>query len=1092
MISKFKSRMLSIFLTAVMLMSVFAVGQISADAAEQPISVTVGDVLYKYRDSKAIFELINTYRNQNNLASVEMDYTMLDTAMLRAVELSVYASVTRPNGSKYVDDYSQLIAYDAMSNGSVVKEWKNNDTSNTVMLSSSCKSVGIGVVEVAGCKHVCVLLSNKASSNVIDPQLLLFSKTDNQTIQALPSVLSDVETAFATGTTVLCGSSINAYLYVTNKLYPSAGALLTADNMNVTISNTDSFTYTYGQINAIYPGESKVTITSKQSSAVSASATVKAVSLSLESCSFAAIPDQYYTGKAITPTVSGKDSSGQTLVLDTDYTVEYANNIQPGTATVTIKGKGKYAGYTKTLSFNIVVNQDNAFSITAKVSPASIILGDSATISVSQSGGIAPITYTYAYAVSGSSSWTTLSSSTKNSYTFKPTAANSYNVKVTAVDSAGRTASQTAYLKAEAKMVCSASISKTTAAIGDKITVNAIQQGGVSPTFAFSIKTPSADWKTLKDFSTVSSYTYMPIEPGEHTVLIKFKSTNGQTGEVYKTFTVTGTALTGKSSVSATSASLGKSVTLKGAATGGSGSYQYAYYYKLSTNSSWTTLEGFGSKTSVAFTPKAAGTYNVCIKVKDTTENVVKKYFTVTFKEAFSNTSTLSATKITLGSKITVNASSNASGTCTYGVWYHTKGTDGWSTVQNYGSNAKVNITPTKSGTFEVCVRVKNSAGEIAVKYITFTVNPKLTNNSTLSATTITKGKSITVKCSATGGTSPYTYAVYYKQTSQTSWTEKQKYSSNASVSITPALATTYDVCVKAKDSSNTEVKKYFTVTVKNALANTSTLSATSITLGNSITAKCSATGGTSPYQYQVVYKQTAQTTWSTIQAYGTNTSVSFKPLKATTYDVCIKVKDGSKAEVKKYFTVTVKNSLTNTSTLSATSITLGNSITAKCSATGGTSPYQYQVVYKQTAQTTWSTVQAYGTNTSVSFKPAKATTYDVCIKVKDGNKTEVKKYFTVTVKSAVSNTSTVSATSITKGKSVTVKCAATGGTSPYTYAVYYKQTAQTSWTEKQNFSSNASVSITPATATTYDICVKAKDQSGSVAKKYFTLTVTK
>ena len=195
--------------------------------------------------------------------------------------------------------------------------------------------------------------------------------------------------------------------------------------------------------------------------------------------------------------------------------------------------------------------------------------------------------------------------------------------------------------------------------------------------------------------------------------------------------------------------------------------------------------------------------------------------------------------------------------------------------------------------------------------------------------------------------------------------------------------------------------------------------------------------------------------------------------------------------------TITVKTkssatALTNNSTLSATSITLGTKITATCKATGGTGTYQYQVVYKQTAQTSWTTAQNFGTNATVTFKPAKATIYDVCVKVKDGAGTIVKKFFTVTVSQGLTNSSALSSTSITLGNTVTATCKATGGTGYYNYAVYYKRTSQTSWTTSQNFSANEEVTFKPAAATTYDVCVKVKDVDGTLVKKYFTLTVSK
>ena len=59
-----------------------------------------------------------------------------------------------------------------------------------------------------------------------------------------------------------------------------------------------------------------------------------------------------YTGKALKPTVTVKDSKGNTLKNGTDYTVKYSNNTNPGKATVTITLKGKYTG-TKKLTFTI-------------------------------------------------------------------------------------------------------------------------------------------------------------------------------------------------------------------------------------------------------------------------------------------------------------------------------------------------------------------------------------------------------------------------------------------------------------------------------------------------------------------------------------------------------------------------------------------------------------------------------------------------------------------------------------------------------------------------------------------------------------------
>ena len=59
-----------------------------------------------------------------------------------------------------------------------------------------------------------------------------------------------------------------------------------------------------------------------------------------------------YSGEAITPVVTVKNSNGETLTLDTDYTVAYSNNIELGTATITITGIGTYYD-SQTINFKI-------------------------------------------------------------------------------------------------------------------------------------------------------------------------------------------------------------------------------------------------------------------------------------------------------------------------------------------------------------------------------------------------------------------------------------------------------------------------------------------------------------------------------------------------------------------------------------------------------------------------------------------------------------------------------------------------------------------------------------------------------------------
>ena len=67
---------------------------------------------------------------------------------------------------------------------------------------------------------------------------------------------------------------------------------------------------------------------------------------SISNCEINGTDTQYYTGSAITP-ITVSDQEGNLLAKDTDYTIEYADNVNAGTASFTITGIGNYVGQVK-------------------------------------------------------------------------------------------------------------------------------------------------------------------------------------------------------------------------------------------------------------------------------------------------------------------------------------------------------------------------------------------------------------------------------------------------------------------------------------------------------------------------------------------------------------------------------------------------------------------------------------------------------------------------------------------------------------------------------------------------------------------------
>ena len=577
----------------------------------------------------------------------------------------------------------------------------------------------------------------------------------------------------------------------------------------------------------------------------------------------------------------------------------------------------------------------------------------------------------------------------------------------------------------------------------------------------------------------------------------KFTSGTTTVTYTYKSDVVPVPTLVNNSTVSATTISLGGTVKVTAKGSGGTTPYTYQIVYKKSTQSNWTTASAYSTNTTATIKPASSGAYQICAKVKDKNGTEVKKFFDITVKaDALVNNSTVSATKINLGDTITVKgAASGGAGSYKYAVFYKASSASTWTTKQDFSSTSSVSIKFTGTGTKNICVRVKDGAGTVAKKYFDITVAQGLTNTSKLSSSTITLGSTAKAVCSATGGSGYYNYAVFYKKTSDTKWATAQNYGSNDTVTFKPAAATTYDVCMKVKDTNGTESKKYVTLTVKaTELVNTSTVSATSITLGNSVTVKGSATGGAGSYKYAFFYKSSSSSTWTTKQDFSSTSSVSIKFTGAGTKNICVKVKDGNGTIEKKYIDVTVKaNALANTSTLSATSVVKGKAVVAKCSATGGTGSYKYAVYYKKSSASTWTTKQDFSTNASVSMTFPSAEVYDICVKVKDGNGTVVKKYLAASINTAttsLTNSSTVSATSVTKGTKVTIKGAASGVTDQVLYQYSYKADGATAYTKIKDYSTTTSAAFTPSEAGTYIVKVIAQDMKPSTAVKILYVTV--
>lgn len=161
----------------------------------------------------------------------------------------------------------------------------------------------------------------------------------------------------------------------------------------------------------------------------------------ISSASFSVSPTSTpYTGSAITVTTT-LTLDGKTLVPNTDYTIDYLNNTNAGSATVTVTGKGNYSG-SKSTSFTItqvtptiiLTAKTVNYNGTAISIDAATVKGVNNTTLTNQS-----ITYTY-YVDAACNNVTTAANSGASGNGQPPVNAGTYYVKATVAATTNYTA----------------------------------------------------------------------------------------------------------------------------------------------------------------------------------------------------------------------------------------------------------------------------------------------------------------------------------------------------------------------------------------------------------------------------------------------------------------------------------------------------------------------------------------------------------------------------------------------------------------------------------------------------------------------------